>query len=353
MGFAKVVLAVFVLYAAAIAPPIHSFNCTTTTSCNGLVGYISPNSTTLSSITSLFGITSLLSLLASNNLPLSTPPNHTLSASQTINIPFPCICANGTGIPKDPPLYTVVSGDTLDHIATKVFSGLVTIDQIQAFNMIVNASLIQIGQELKIPLPCSCDEVNGETAVHYGHVVASGSSVAGIAQQFNTTEDTLLKLNGLASPKDLLAGAVLDVPLKVCTSTVNSTSLDYPLLVTNGTYTLTAGNCVMCNCDASNNWTLQCKSSQLNSSIWTTCPSMQCQGAENSYLGNTTSSGCIRTTCAYAGYTNQTILTILAQDSTCPVSNNNNASKFNLQGWSWSFILILVQLVLLCHHFIH
>ncbi|KAI8005550.1 CCR4-NOT transcription complex subunit 1 [Camellia lanceoleosa] len=33
-------------------------------------------------------------------------------------------------------------------------------------------------------------------------------------QKFNTTEDTLLKLNGLASPKDLLAGAVLDVPLE-------------------------------------------------------------------------------------------------------------------------------------------
>ncbi|CAL5321513.1 unnamed protein product [Camellia sinensis] len=62
---------------------------------------------------------------------------------------------------------------------------------------------------------------------------------------------------------------------------------------------------------------LQCKSSQLNSSIWTTCPSMQCQGAENSHLGNTISSGCNRTTCAYAGYTNQTILTILAQDFTC------------------------------------
>ncbi|CAL5377955.1 unnamed protein product [Camellia sinensis] len=63
---------------------------------------------------------------------------------------------------------------------------------------------------------------------------------------------------------------------------------------------------------------LQCKSSQLKSSIWTTCPSMQCQGVENSHLGNTTSSGCNRTTCAYAGYTNQTSLTILAQDFTCP-----------------------------------
>ncbi|CAL5328820.1 unnamed protein product [Camellia sinensis] len=76
---------------------------------------------------------------------------------------------------------------------------------------------------------------------------------------------------------------------------------------------------------------LQCKSSQLNSSIWTTCPSMQCQGEENSHLGNTTSSGCNRMTCAYAGYTNQTILTILAQDFTCPgFTTSRQSGIFNM-----------------------
>lgn len=39
-----------------------------------------------------------------------------------------------------------------------------------------------------------------------------------------------------------------------CTSMISNTSLDYPLLVPNGTYVFTAANCVMCKCDAANNW---------------------------------------------------------------------------------------------------
>lgn len=63
---------------------------------------------------------------------------------------------------------------------------------------------------------------------------------------------------------------------------------------------------------------LQCEPTQMNSSLWKSCPSMQCQGPEGLYIGNSTSSSvCNRTSCAYAGYTNQTILTSLVSD-TCP-----------------------------------
>lgn len=138
-----------------------------------------------------------------------------------------------------------------------------------------------------------------------------------------------------------------------CTSMVRNDSLDNPLLVANGTYVFTAANCVMCKCDAANNWTwvrshinssaspysnsqlsrtwfafclsfdayihrLQCEPTQLNSSLWQSCPSTQCQGAQLMSLGNSTSAGCNRTSCAYAGYTNQTILTTLVPESTCP-----------------------------------
>ncbi|KAI8532116.1 hypothetical protein RHMOL_Rhmol11G0188400 [Rhododendron molle] len=40
-----------------------------------------------------------------------------------------------------------------------------------------------------------------------------------------------------------------------CTTMVGNNSLYYPLLVANGTYIFTAGNCVMCSCNAANNWT--------------------------------------------------------------------------------------------------
>ncbi|CAK9177910.1 unnamed protein product [Ilex paraguariensis] len=134
---------------------------------------------------------------------------------------------------------------------------------------------------------------------------------------------------------------------------VSNDSLDYPFLVANDTYTFTAKHCVMCKCDAANNWALQCESSQINSSK-SSCPSMQCQGADNLYLGNTTSSTCNRTLCAYAGYKDQIILTSLAVDSTstCPAPHNNSP-KASLQGWRWNIVLIATHLVVLGIHLFH
>lgn len=111
-------------------------------------------------------------------------------------------------------MYTVVKDDGLYHIAAKVFSGLVTFQEIQAANNISDANLITVGQKLWIPLPCSCDDVDGQRVVHYGHVVPAQSTIEGIAEEFGTSQDTLLRLNGLASPRDLKADSILDVPLK-------------------------------------------------------------------------------------------------------------------------------------------
>lgn len=86
--------------------------------------------------------------------------------------------------------------------------------QIQEVNNITDADKILVGQRLWIPLPCSCDNVGGEAVVHYGHLVPAGSTVGGIAEQFNTTESTLLNLNGMASSSQLQADSIIDVPLK-------------------------------------------------------------------------------------------------------------------------------------------
>lgn len=81
-------------------------------------------------------------------------------------------------------------------------------------NNIVNADIISLGRMLWIPLPCSCDDVDGMKVVHYGHLVEAGSTVEGIAQEFNASADTLLRVNGMANSSQLIAGAVLDVPLR-------------------------------------------------------------------------------------------------------------------------------------------
>lgn len=77
-----------------------------------------------------------------------------------------------------------------------------------------DVNVIYKGQRLWIPLPCSCDDVDGKEVVHLGHVVKQGSSVGEIAAEFGTTEETILRLNGIADAKMLQAGKVLDVPLK-------------------------------------------------------------------------------------------------------------------------------------------
>ncbi|KAK6129428.1 hypothetical protein DH2020_036830 [Rehmannia glutinosa] len=314
--------------------------------CNALIDYVSPNSTTLAVIGSLFNIDDLRSILGANNLPFSTPSNFPIAAQQTIRIPFRCICNNGTGISDRRPIYTVVPGDGLYHIAAEVFSGLVTFQQIQAANNVTDANLIVVGQNLSIPLPCSCDDVDGRRVVHYGHVAAPGFTVEGIAQQYNTSEDTLMRLNNLNNSRDLRVGAVLDVPLSTCSSMVNNNSLDYPLLVANGTYLFTANNCVRCKCDAAVSRMLQCEPSRTNSS----CPPIRCGGSESFFLGNSTSSGCNHTTCAYAGF-NQTIFTTVALESTCPASNNRSSGS-SLRGWRWNELLIIFQIMMLAFLFL-
>lgn len=85
---------------------------------------------------------------------------------------------------------------------------------IQQANNISNPNLIFVGQKLWIPLPCSCDNVEGGRVIHYAHVVAAGSSIAAISEQFNVAQDTIMTINGIADPRDLKAGQVLDIPLK-------------------------------------------------------------------------------------------------------------------------------------------
>ncbi|GAV60111.1 LOW QUALITY PROTEIN: LysM domain-containing protein/MatE domain-containing protein [Cephalotus follicularis] len=301
------------------------FKCTVNSTCHALVGYKLPNTTSLSSIQTLFGIKKFKSLLGANNLPISTPQNQTMNATQTIKVPIPCFCVNGTGVSNKVPVYTVQKDDGLYHIAAEIFSGLLLYQTIADHNNISNVNDIALGQNLWIPLPCSCDDVDGEEVVHYAHVVEAGSSLEVIESEFGTPTQTVMSVNGIANDSQLIAGAVLDIPLKACSSSIRSDSEDSPLLVSNDTYVLTANQCVKCQCMAANNWTLQCEPSLLNPlpvSNWSTCPSMQCEGLNILSVGNTTLNGCNSTTCAYAGYSaNRTIFTTLDTVSTCLSKN--------------------------------
>lgn len=283
--------------------------------CQALVSYSPPNATTLAAVRALFQLRSHRALLASNALPLSTPP--TAPAPSPVRVRLPCLCSGGAGATFQRPTYKVRAGDTLDAVARGAFAGLVTYRDIAAANNVSDPNRVAVGQELWVPLPCSCDPVGGEAVVHLTYVAPAGSSVAGIAEEYGTTEETILALNRMPDSKSLLAGQVLDVPLRACSSAISSTAIDRNLRVPNASYILTANNCIMCGC-SSTTWQLDCQPTQ---GLTSNCPAAKCGDL---FLGNTSTSAtstCESTTCSYAGYTNGTSFSILSNLTASSVCN--------------------------------
>ncbi|KAI3894004.1 hypothetical protein MKX03_034897 [Papaver bracteatum] len=300
MLFSKFLFCILILFTLTLsAVKSQGFKCKTTTKCQSQVGYLQRNATTLSQIAT----------------------HKSISVNSTIKIPFTCSCNNGKGISDNSPIYNVTSDDFLDRIARDLFSLLITYQEIAAVNNISNPDLIDDGQLLWIPLPCSCDNLDGNQVVHYAHVVVrqNGNGDLGV------TVESILKLNdGNEEPN---AETVLDVPLRV-----TNTSPDYPLLAPSGTYTLTANNCIKCKCDSINKYsTLHCEPSppEIKVQNWQQCPSVRCIGSgveanrpsyalgKRSYIDNT---GCNETRCAYTGYDYQSreISASLVKGSICP-----------------------------------
>jgi chitin elicitor-binding protein len=209
-------LAAALLFFLAATASAANFTCAAPrgTTCQSAIGYRVRNATTYGSLLSRFNTTTLLDLLGANDLPSTTAPSSRVPANATVRIPFTCLCAgNGVGQSNHLPIYTVQPQDGLDAIARNVFDAFVTYQEIATANNITNVNLIDVGQKLWIPLPCSCDQVLDADVMHFAHIVAGGESTSGIAAMFGVSESTLLKINNIADPKSLLKDQILDVPL--------------------------------------------------------------------------------------------------------------------------------------------
>ncbi|XP_020683223.1 chitin elicitor-binding protein-like isoform X2 [Dendrobium catenatum] len=319
------------------------FVCTTpkTPTCQSLIGYIPINRTTYAALKSLFTIKSIRTLFSANDLLPSTRSSTSIPAGSVVRVPIPCSCLAGSGSSSGRPIYVVKAGDGLDSIARNNFGGFVTYQDIAKANNISNPNLIEVGERLLIPMPCSCDPVDGESVVHYAHFVAAGSTVASIAEDFGVSQDVLLRINGIKDPKDLLAGQVLDVPLRACSSSISNSTIDRNLRIPNHSYALTAKNCVLCNC-SSTTWQLDCHPTQGISK--NSCPVAKCGSLS---LGNKSVSACETSICSYAGYTASNILTVLTNQCTCngsgptPGSSHGSALRVGV-GWvAWTQLMIL------------
>lgn len=110
--------------------------------------------------------------------------------------------------------YKTRPSDTLSSIADSIYAGLVSADQIKEANSISDPSVLEVGQSLAVPLPCTCfnGTDNSLPAIYLSYVVRPVDTLAGIAARYSTTITDLMNVNAMGSA-DIKAADILAVPL--------------------------------------------------------------------------------------------------------------------------------------------
>ncbi|KAM7507736.1 hypothetical protein LguiA_018189 [Lonicera macranthoides] len=304
-------LIVIIKIAALISAKSTIEPCSNSDSCNALLGYTLYTDLKVSEVSALFQIDPI-SLLTANSIDISYPDveNHILPSNLFLKVPINCSCIDG--IRKSVSThYKTRPSDTLAAIADSVYGGLVSADQIKEANDISDPSVLDVGQSLVVPLPCTCfnGTDNNLPAIYLSYVVKTVDTLSGIAARYSTTITDLMSVNALGSSA-IGVGDILAIPLSACTSSFPRYASDYALTVPNGSYAITASHCVQCSCMTGSR-NLYC----MPASLAVSCSSMQCRNS-NLMLGNVTmqqsSAGCNVTSCSYGGFVNGTIITTLS-----------------------------------------
>ncbi|KAJ0047999.1 hypothetical protein Pint_16464 [Pistacia integerrima] len=299
--------------------------CNTSDSCPSLLSYLLPYDSKLSEIAYRFQV-NVSDILAANSIdPVAVPSlaNQILPARSLVKVPISCPCVDGIRRSVST-AYTVQAADTVNSISDG-FGGLVSGEQVGSFNGINATNPLTSGESLAILLPCTCFNNSNDrvAAVYLSYVVRRGESLGGIGQTFGTTVAELEAVNGLGQP-GVDPGDILAVPIPACSS-ANLNWYNESLIVPNGSYALTAANCIKCTCGPTD-LNLQCAPS----GIVPYCSHLQCQGSDlfigDAYV-NHTPIGCNITACVYRGHNGGKIFRSLSNSSNvqCPVNQSNKA----------------------------
>ncbi|KAK3131900.1 hypothetical protein QOZ80_6AG0513140 [Eleusine coracana subsp. coracana] len=298
--------------------------CSSADTCPALLGYTTYADMKVSEVAALFGADPA-AVLAANALDFASPgaANRIVPAGLPLRVPTSCACADG--VRKSVSVrYAARPADTLGSIADVVFAGLASTDQIRTANGLAAEdpdAPLDPGQRLVVPLPCVCfnSSDNNLPAIYLSYVVRVGDTVQSIAASHATTVTDVSNVNAMGSLV-VAPGDILAIPLPACASAFPNSASDSGLLVANGTYALTAGNCVECSCGPAN---LNLYCTPAPASLTASCSSMLCSNS-SLMLGNVTaqatSGGCSISSCNYGGYVNGTIATSLSSglQPTCP-----------------------------------
>lgn len=292
--------------------------CSSSDSCNSLLSYLLPWDSKLSEIASRFQV-NISDILATNSMDPTRPSSASqiIPAKSLVKVPILCPCVDGIRRSLST-TYTVKAADTMDLIS-EGFGGLVSADQIRSVNGGKGAGY---GQSLVIPLPCTCfgNTNNGATAVYMSYVVQRGESLGSIGARYHTTVTDLAAVNGLGQPV-INPGDILAIPIPACSS-ANLRWYNESLIVANGSYALTANNCIRCSCTPTH-LNLQC----FPSGIMVACNRLQCK-ASHLFIGDVvvtkTPAGCNITTCVYRGHGGRKIFRSLVNSSHVNCSGNES-----------------------------
>lgn len=176
-------------YAEAVVRALSSYLGFTYIPPAGETVYIVEAGDSLYSIAKKLGIT-VAELKAYNNL-----TSNTLQIGQILLVPTK---------QEETNIYTVQSGDSLWSIAKKFNIG---VDELKNENNLTN-NLINVGQKLRIP----ASKPTNPNPNYIVYIVKSGDSLYRIAQQYNTTVDTIKSFNNLTS-NVLQIGQELLIPI--------------------------------------------------------------------------------------------------------------------------------------------
>ncbi|CAL1362255.1 unnamed protein product [Linum trigynum] len=115
------------------------------------------------------------------------------------------------------------------------------------------SAVLDVGETLVVPLPCTCfnGTDNSLPAIYLSYVVKDVDTLTGIAARYTTTITDLMNVNAMGSPA-IKAGDILAVPLPACASRFPRYASDSGLMVPNGSYAIVASHCVQCSCGPAN-----------------------------------------------------------------------------------------------------
>jgi LysM repeat protein len=183
---------------------------------------------TISSIAGRFGLATA-SVLALNGLGWKSVifPGQKLSLGKAGVTPIASTAVKTTATSR----YTIVSGDTISHIAAKFGLGVQTL---LSANGLSATSIIFPGQTVAVPSVNSTAAVSQEiiatpvvakAATGSSYVIKSGDSIAAIASKFGVTTQAILTANGLGWSSIIYSGKLLTIPSLAVTETAMVTSI--------------------------------------------------------------------------------------------------------------------------------